>query len=76
MDLAWHRDSSGHIQRNKTSNFESKNVKFYGYEEYPLKALNEFRKMNDFVYKRLKMVKCPLLYIHSNSDRVSLSKNI
>ena len=32
--------------------------------------------MNAFVYKRLARVNCPLLYVHSNSDRVSLSKNI
>ena len=49
---------------------------YSGYDHYPLTALNEFRKMNNFVYKRLKMIKSPLLYVHSNSDRVSLSKNI
>jgi len=49
---------------------------YSGYDHYPLVALNQFRKMNDFVYKRLPLIKCPMLYIHSNSDRVSLSKNI
>ena len=49
---------------------------YSGYDHYPLVALNQFRKMNDFIYKRLPLVKCPLLYIHSNNDRVSLSKNI
>ena len=49
---------------------------YSGYDHYPLTALNEFRKMNDFVYKRLSLIDCPLLYVHSNSDRVSLSKNI
>ena len=49
---------------------------YSGYDYYPLIALNEFRKMNDFVYKRLPLVTCPLLYVHSNGDRKSLSKNI
>ena len=49
---------------------------YSGYDHYPLTALNEFRKLNTFVYKRLARVNCPLLYVHSNSDKVSLSKNI
>ena len=49
---------------------------YSGYDHYPLIALNEFRKMNDFIYRRLPLVKCPLLYVHSNNDRVSLFKNI
>ena len=50
--------------------------KYSGYDAYPLIALNQFRKMNSFVSKRLHRVKCPLLYVHSENDKVSLSKNI
>ena len=49
--------------------------KFYGYKEYPLIALNEMRKLNKFVKKKLSGVKCPSLIIHSHADRMSLEKN-
>ena len=39
-------------------------------------TLNEFRKLNDFVFKRLHRVKCPVLYLHSKNDQISQSKNI
>ena len=61
----------------KTHHSEYKNIKNYsGYDQYPLIALNEFRKLNNFVFKKLNKVKCPLLYVHSKKDRLSLSKNI
>ena len=50
--------------------------KFSGYSHYPLIALNEFRKLNNFVKKRLHLIKCPLLYVHSTVDRLSLSSNV
>ena len=54
-----------------------KTVKNYsGYRYYPLIALNEFRKLNNFVFKSLNKVKCPVLYIHSENDKLSLPKNI
>ena len=36
-------------------------IKFYGYNQYPLIALNEFRKMNNMVLKKLKHIKSPIL---------------
>jgi len=51
-------------------------IKFYGYEAYPLIALNEFRKMNNYVKKTLKNVKSPTLIIHSEADRVSIKENV
>jgi len=49
---------------------------FYGYDSYPLIALNEFRKMNNMVIQKLYKVKCPLLIIHSTNDQVSIQENI
>tara|TARA_B100000029_G_C17460611_1_gene918374 strand:- start:335 stop:1081 length:747 start_codon:yes stop_codon:yes gene_type:complete len=55
---------------------KSKNVKFYGYEEYPLKALNEFRKMNYKVISVIKKIQAPGMIIHSHSDRLSNEENV
>jgi len=49
---------------------------YSGYDHYPLIALNEFRKMNKIIFKKLHQVKCPVLYVHSKNDKVSLEKNI
>jgi len=54
----------------------NQNVKFYGYTEYPLIALNEFRKMNNIIMKKLSKIKSPMLIIHSKSDRLSLPDNV
>ena len=51
-------------------------IEFYGYNQYPLIALNEFRKMNNMVLKKLKDIKCPILMIHSNNDNVSIKENV
>ena len=51
-------------------------IDFYGYQEYPLKALNEFRKMNKIVRKNLYKITAPTFIIHSNSDQVSIRKNV
>ena len=51
-------------------------IEFYGYNQYPLIALNEFRKMNNLVLKKLKNIKCPILIIHSNNDKVSIKENV
>ena len=66
-------------KRNKKSMQSEKQtdkVRFYGYDEYPLIALNEMRKLNKFVKKNLSKVKCPSLIIHSHADRMSLIKNV
>ena len=49
---------------------------FYGYQSYPLVALNEFRKMNHVIKKQLDKIICPLLIIHSNNDQVSIKDNV
>jgi len=51
-------------------------IKFYGYEEYPLIALNEMRKLNQFVKKKLSKITCPSLIIHSTADRMSILENV
>ena len=48
----------------------------FGYTEYPLVALNEFRKMNRGIIKNLHKVTCPTLIIHSNSDITSTTENV
>ena len=39
-------------------------------------ALNEFRKMNLKIIKKLVKIKCPMLVIHSKSDRLSLTETV
>ena len=51
-------------------------IKFYGYDSYPLIALNEFRKLTKFQIPKLKKVKCPTLIFHSTKDRLSLLENM
>tara|TARA_Y100001970_G_scaffold103405_1_gene129743 strand:+ start:2688 stop:3443 length:756 start_codon:yes stop_codon:yes gene_type:complete len=51
-------------------------IQFYGYQSYPLIALNEFRKMNIKVKKELPKIKSPILIIHSNNDQVSIKENV
>ena len=55
------------IDRNK--------IDFYGYSEYPLIALNEFRKMIRFIKPQLKKITVPVLLIHTNNDRTSTKEN-
>ncbi len=64
------------VKQSKISKNSKNNKRYSGYDHYPLIALNEFRKMNNYVKKRLKLVKCPLLYIHSNADGLSLPSNV
>ena len=47
-----------------------------GYDHYPLIALNEFRKLNQYVSKKLNKVTCPTLYIHSTNDKLSNYDNV
>ena len=65
--------------RNKKDQADKKivdTIKFYGYEGYPLIALNEFRKLTKLQILKLKNVKCPTLIFHSTNDRLSLLENM
>ena len=53
-----------------------KSLSFYGYQSYPLIALNEFRKMNIYVKKKLQNINSPILIIHSYNDQVSIKDNV
>ena len=47
---------------------KAKRIKFYGYNYYPLSALNEMRKMVDKVRINLHKIFSPILLIHSKVD--------
>ncbi|MBI65358.1 MAG: hypothetical protein CMG64_03600 [Candidatus Marinimicrobia bacterium] len=51
-------------------------IEFYGYSQYPLVALSEFRKMNKLVKRKMNNMNAPILIIHSNSDRTSVKENV
>ena len=55
---------------------KSSSIQFYGYKSYPLKALNQFRKMNNKIIPLIKKIKVPGMLIHSNSDNMSVEENI
>ena len=49
---------------------------YYGYNKWPLIALNEVRKLSNHVYKNvLHQIKCPALLIHSKEDYTSIFNN-
>lgn len=52
------------------------NIKFSGYKVWPLTAVNEMRKLTNFVKPKLHSIKCPSLLIHSDVDKLSLKENI
>ena len=52
-----------------------KQLKYFGYNEYPLKALNEMRKLTNDIRPRLSQVKCPIMLIHTKSDLTSIMEN-
>ena len=60
----------------RIKNKVTKAVQYYGYEKYPLKALNQFRKMNTKIIPLIKKIKVPGMLIHSNSDTLSIKENI
>ena len=65
------------VKKKRKSKFnKSKNIKFYGYKEYPLVALNQYRKMNKFVLPLLKKISAPGLIIHSYADSMSIKENV
>lgn len=63
-------------KKNKFTQYEDgKKLKFYGYSEYPMKALNEMRKLTNDVRPRLPQVKCPIMLIHTKNDLTSIMEN-
>ena len=50
-------------------------MKFFGYQEWPMSAVNEFRKLTNVVKKELKQIKTPSLIIHSKQDKLQLPSN-
>ncbi len=49
---------------------------YYGYNKWPLVALNEVRKLSKHVYKNiLPNINCPCLLIHSEDDTTSVFTN-
>jgi len=64
----------------KRKNFNSEELKlinhqFYGYDYYPLVALNEMRKMIDKVKEQLYKISSPVLLIHSKIDKTAVFEN-
>ena len=49
---------------------------YFGYQVWPLSAVNEMRKLTNQVKKSLPTVKCPALVIHSTMDKLSIPENI
>ena len=49
---------------------------YFGYQVWPLSAVNEMRKLTNQVKKSLPDVQCPALVIHSNVDMLSIPENI
>jgi|TARA_Y100000996_G_scaffold140918_1_gene107760 carboxylesterase len=66
------------VKQKKIKKQKKKNMKkrYSGYDHYPLKALNEFRKLNNYMKKRLHLIRCPILYVHSQSDKLSITDNV
>ena len=60
----------------KSSQYQDgQNMSFYGYTEYPNKALNQFRQLTNIVRKQLNNVQCPTLLIHSEGDQTCIMEN-
>ena len=49
---------------------------YFGYQVWPMSAVNEMRKLTNHVKKSLPAIKCPALVIHSTKDMLSLPTNI
>ena len=49
---------------------------YFGYQVWPMSAVNEMRKLTNHVKKSLVAVKCPAMLIHSTKDILSLPANI
>jgi carboxylesterase len=48
-----------------------KKLKYFGYTEYPMKALNQMRKLTNYVRPGLSKVKCPTMLVHAKRDLTS-----
>ena len=49
---------------------------YYGYNKWPLIALDELRKLSKYIYKNvLPNIECPTLLIHSKDDQTSVFNN-
>ncbi len=60
----------------KSSQYANPNdITFYGYSQYPNRALNEFRKLTNIVRRKLPNVKCPTLMLFSKSDQTCIMDN-
>tara|TARA_B100000575_G_C23040022_1_gene598599 strand:+ start:152 stop:931 length:780 start_codon:yes stop_codon:yes gene_type:complete len=55
---------------------KAQNIQFYGYQQYPLCALDEMRKMVDYVKLSLNKISSPVLLIHSTIDQTAPFENI
>ena len=53
-----------------------KDLNYFGYEVWPMSAVNEMRKLTNLVKKELNNVKCPALIAHSKIDKLSPQSNI
>ncbi len=51
-------------------------MEYFGYDVWPLTALNEMRKLTNKVRGVLPMIRCPSLVIHSEIDYLSPQSNI
>jgi len=51
-------------------------IEHLGYNVWPMSALNEFRKLTNYVNSELSSITCPSLLIHSNVDQLTLKENI
>ncbi len=49
---------------------------YFGYQVWPMSAVNEMKKLTNHVKKSLPDVKCPAMVIHSTKDMLSLPANI
>lgn len=62
--------------RPKKYEFNPSQKVYYGYNKWPLIALNEVRKLSNHINKNiLSKINCPTLLIHSKSDETSLINN-
>ena len=51
-------------------------INYYGYQVWPMSAVNEMRKLTNQVKREVSAVKCPALVIHSTMDLLSIPENI
>ena len=47
----------------------------FGYQVWPTRAVNEMRKLTNKIRKKIPLVKCPALIIHSKADLLSPQSN-